>query len=158
VGKPAGGPRLCEGGTACQDPIKKVLDLKYKRIYKQLSMRLIMKKQAQKEMRQLLTRKPSNNIVTAFNLDIEAYNYVKWLAAESKTNKSYIVNSLIHEMHDSIENEKKKNKNFDEKNIIFSLNEAYYRTEKKNINPLKNKIPEGMAVVSGINVLSEKRK
>jgi hypothetical protein len=38
------------------------------------------------------------------------------------------------------------------------LNEAYYRTEKKNINPLKNKIPEGMAVVSGINVLSEKRK
>jgi hypothetical protein len=38
------------------------------------------------------------------------------------------------------------------------LNEAYYRTEKKNINPLKNKILEGMAVVSGINVLSEKRK
>ena len=108
-----------------------------------------MKKEARKEIRNLLTRKPKNNIVTSVNLDVEAFNFVTWVASESKTNRSYIVNCLIHEMRDSIEIEKKKSKNFDVKNIFFSLNEAFYREGKQNSNSIKEKTLESVAAHSG---------
>jgi hypothetical protein len=96
-----------------------------------------MKKADKNEIMQFLFEKPKNNVITSVNLDSEAFQFVTWVASESKTNRSYIVNCLIHEMMDSIEIEKKKNKKFDVKNILFSLNQAYYRVGHQNLNMIK---------------------
>jgi hypothetical protein len=79
--------------------------------------------------------------VASVNLDQKSWDYLNWLAQQTKTNRSYIVNCLIRELQDSIKREKKRDKSFDEKKILFTFTEAFQREGKSNTNTIKKLKP-----------------
>jgi hypothetical protein len=83
----------------------------------------------------------NKTVVASVNLDQTSWDYLNWLALETKTNRSHIVNCLIRELQNSIKMEKLKDKSFNEKKILWTFTEAFYREGKSNTNTIKNLKP-----------------
>ena len=81
------------------------------------------------------------SVVVGINFDRKIIEYLTLLAIETKTNRSFIVNSLIRDLRDAISKEKKKDKSFDEKKILFSYSDAFQREGRSNTNTIKNLKP-----------------